>query len=180
MPRKRHRGEQLVAEVCRGGGIRDGTFYKWKKLYAGLDTTASQGLLQELVATVNSQLELTVGSSDRGHQPWFTAPARSEISNPRCVPGRWQLPLSSEAPFLWAELLFGERLFEARPHFLMGQHFAPGNLRQAFFYLIGEPLVVVCETLDGFSCQRFGITSALSSKARELGLHIGAKRYFHA
>jgi len=45
-----------------------------------------------------------------------------------------------------------------------------GDLRQAFFYLIDEPLVVVYETLDGFSCQRFGVTSALSSKARELGL----------
>ena len=52
----------------------------------------------------------------------------------------------------------------------MGQHFAPGDLRQAFIYLIDEPLVVVYETLYGFSCQRFGVTSALSSKARELGL----------
>jgi len=62
----------------------------------------------------------------------------------------------------------------------MGQHFAPGDLRQAFFYLIDEPHVVVYETLNGFLCQRFGVTSALSSKARELGLHIRAKRYFHA
>jgi hypothetical protein len=67
---------------------------------------------------------------------------------------------------LGAGLLFGQRLFKARPHFLTGQHFASGDLRQAFFYLIGEPFVVVYETLYGFSCQRFGVTSALSNAER--------------
>ena len=48
MPRKGHREEEIVAvlqqvesgvkvaEVCRKVGISEGTFYNWKKQYAGL------------------------------------------------------------------------------------------------------------------------------------------------
>ena len=61
----------------------------------------------------------------------------------------------------------------------MCQQLAPADLRQSLFYFIDEPLVVVYEALYGFACQPFGVTSAFSGNARELGLHIGAEGYFH-
>ncbi len=58
MPKKAHTEEQIVAalqrvesgekvgDVCRGVGISQGTFYVWKKHYAGLGVTELRELRQ--------------------------------------------------------------------------------------------------------------------------------------
>jgi putative transposase len=58
MPKKGHTEEQIVGalqrvesgetvgEVCRGLGISQGTFYAWKKHYAGLGVTELRELRQ--------------------------------------------------------------------------------------------------------------------------------------
>ena len=58
MPRKGHAEEEIVAvlqqvesgakvaEVCRKGGISEGTFYNWKKQYAGLGISELRELRQ--------------------------------------------------------------------------------------------------------------------------------------
>ena len=58
MPKKAHTEEQIISalqrvetgekvgEVCRGLGISQGTFYVWKKHYAGLGVTELRELRQ--------------------------------------------------------------------------------------------------------------------------------------
>ena len=55
----------------------------------------------------------------------------------------------------------------------MGQHLAPVDLRQASFYLIDEPLVVVYETLDGFEGKRLRVATLFGCEVRKLVLHSG-------
>lgn len=58
MPKKGHSEEEIlrvlhqvdagekVAEVCRKAGVSEGTFYQWKKKYAGLGLTELRELRQ--------------------------------------------------------------------------------------------------------------------------------------
>ena len=58
MPKKRFSEEQIafalrqaesgtsVGEICRKMGVADATFYRWKKVYAGLGVSEIRGLKQ--------------------------------------------------------------------------------------------------------------------------------------
>src|ERR1700740_802323 len=55
-----------------------------------------------------------------------------------------------------------DALFHTRGNFLMFQHLATFDLRQAFFDLADKPLVVTHQTLDCFMHQRFSVASRFS------------------
>lgn len=75
---------------------------------------------------------------------------------------------------------FRQQSLNACPNFLVSQQFAAINPGQPLFHFADKPFVIIDETLYGFSCQDFGIASALNGNTREPGLHIRVKTHFHA
>ncbi len=75
MKRKRFKAEQIVtilkeaeregagvADICRGHGISEGTFYRWKKMYCGLDVSEVRRLRQ--LEDENARLKKLVAERD--------------------------------------------------------------------------------------------------------------------
>jgi hypothetical protein len=77
-------------------------------------------------------------------------------------------------------LFLGDELLHSGGNFVMLERFAAIDLRQAFFHLADEPIVVTNQAFDRFMDQRRSVAPLLCGNVVQLGLQFGGKFYFHA
>jgi putative transposase len=60
--REAEKGEKPVADLCRGHGIAEQTYYRWRRKYGGLDTSDVQRLKE--LTTENARLKRLLAERD--------------------------------------------------------------------------------------------------------------------
>ena len=79
---KRAEAGMKTADLCREQGISEGTFYKWKAKYGGLEVNEARRLKRERSGAFDSVTSSRVGIGGPGLAPWRLS-GRSRPCSPR-------------------------------------------------------------------------------------------------